>query len=338
MWNGTKVLDVHAHVSPPMQGTGMVNMLLRGANTVLPDPLSPGVDAAFGLDDEAWQTSVSRHLAVMDARKIDVQVLGPRPFLLSADMQPRVFNAWTRFVNDSIARQCRMHPDRFVGACQLPQDINAPDASHVLAELDRCVAEHGFVGVYVSPDPLGNHSGPGMADQWWDPLYKTCEERELPIIIHGTANSDPRLAHVPQNYQLNFVAEQYWANQSLAHSDVFDRFPGLRVIVCHCGGALDRWIPTDPHLSQRDLSQNLYYDTCAHDVHYLEAAIKQRTVARMMFGTEAPGSGSAIRPDTGKSADDLIPVIEAFEFLTEQDKLDLFHENAARLFPAMAKL
>src|SRR4051812_1107450 len=159
-----------------MQGTGMVNMLLRGANTPLPDPLAPGVDAAFGLDDEAWQKSVYRHISVMDARNIDVQVLGPRPFLLSADMQPRIFNSWTRFVNDSIAKQVRMHPDRFVGACQLPQDVTKPDASHLRAELDRCVGEHGFVAAYVSPDPLGSHSGPGMADTWWDPLYKACEE------------------------------------------------------------------------------------------------------------------------------------------------------------------
>jgi hypothetical protein len=145
--------------------------------------------------------------------------------------------------------------------------------------------------------------------------------RTFRVPVANRANSDPRLAHVPQNYQLNFVAEQYWANQSLAHSDVFDR-----------------WIPTDPHLSQLDLTQNLFYDTCAHDVHCLEAAIKQRTVARMVVGTEAPGSGSTIRPHTGKSADDLVPVIDAFEFLSEQDKLDLFHENPARLFPAMAKL
>ena len=76
MWNDSKVLDVHAHVSPPMQGTGMVNMMLRGANTVLPDPLSPGVDAAFGLGEDEWQKSVSRHIGIMDARNIDVQVLG----------------------------------------------------------------------------------------------------------------------------------------------------------------------------------------------------------------------------------------------------------------------
>lgn len=338
MWHDDKVLDVHAHVSPPMQGTGMVNMIMRSANTAIPDPLTPRVAAGFGLHDDAWDKSVGRHIAVMDERNIDIQVLGPRPFLMSADMQPHVFNAWTRFVNDSIAKQVRMHPDRFVGACQLPQDISAPDATHLLDELNRCITEHGFVGAYVSPDPIGTHSGPGLTDRWWNPLYQRCEEDSLPIIIHGTANADPRLVHVPQNYQLNFVAEQYWATQSLAHGDVFERFPGLKVIVCHCGGALDRFIPTDPHLAQRDLSDNLFFDTCAHDVNYLEAAIKQRTPARLVFGTEAPGSGSTIRPETGKSADDLVPVIDAYAFLTEDDKRAIFHENPARVFPAMAKL
>jgi hypothetical protein len=31
-------------------------------------------------------------------------------------------------------------------------------------------------------------------------------------------------------------------------------------------------------------------------------------------------------------------VIDAFEFLSERDKLDLFHENPTRLFHGMAKL
>jgi hypothetical protein len=33
MFLDQRVLDVHGHVSPPMQGTGMVNMLLRATNT-----------------------------------------------------------------------------------------------------------------------------------------------------------------------------------------------------------------------------------------------------------------------------------------------------------------
>ena len=60
VFNGTKVLDVHAHVSPPMQGVGVVNMLLRSSNTVMPDPLAATRAGGFGLDEAAWAASVAR--------------------------------------------------------------------------------------------------------------------------------------------------------------------------------------------------------------------------------------------------------------------------------------
>jgi hypothetical protein len=124
----------------------------------------------------------------------------------------------------------------------------------------------------------------------------------------------------------------------LSHSDVFSRFPGLRVLICHCGGALNRFMPTDPHLSQQDLRANLFYDTCAHDLVFLEAAIKQRGVASMCFGTEAPGSGGALRPDTGRPADDLVPVLEGFAFLTDDDRRAIVHDNPITLVPALKAL
>jgi predicted TIM-barrel fold metal-dependent hydrolase len=119
---------------------------------------------------------------------------------------------------------------------------------------------------------------------------------------------------------------------------VFDRFPELRVIICHCGGALDRFIPTDHHIAQKDLSENLFYDTCGYDVSFLEAAVKQRGVHQMVFGTEAPGSGGAIRPETGRTSDDLVPVIDGFGFLTKEDKVKIFNTNPAKVIPALAKI
>jgi len=109
-------------------------------------------------------------------------------------------------------------------------------------------------------------------------------------------------------------------------------------VVCHCGGALDRFIKTDYHLSQKDLSKNLFFDTCALDIDYLEAAIKQRTPSRMLFGTETPGSGGAIRPETGKQSDDLVPIISAMKFLSEGEKLDIFHNNCRHVAPGFSKL
>ncbi len=181
-------------------------------------------------------------------------------------------------------------------------------------------------------------TGPGSAAHGGNPVYARCQELDVPIIVHGTACADPRLAHVPNNYQLGFVAEQYWAAQSLGHSDVFDRFPELKVVVCHCGGALNRFIASDPHLPQRDSSSNLFYDTCAHDTAFLEAAIKQRTPAQMAFGSEAPGSGAAIRPETGRPADDLVPVIDALDTVTDDERILMFNTVPARLVPAFKNL
>ena len=336
--NGVKVLDVHAHVSHPMEGMGRMFMFMQGANMNFDSPIGTPAADQFGLGDEAFEVAVQQHIDCIDERNIDAQILGPRPFLLMGWMEPHLLPGWTRLVNDAIHHQVAMHPKRFVGACQLPQNAHAPDSTHMLEELRRTVDDYNFAGVYVSPDPDGHRNAPGLADRYWYPLYEECCERSLPIIVHGSNSLDRRYAHVPHNYQLGFVAEQYWAGQILSHSQVFDDFPELRVIICHCGGALDRWIPTDPHLAQRDLRDNLLYDTCAHDLHFLEAAIKQRGVQRMCFGSEAPGSGRAVRPETGRTADDLVPVIDAFDFLSETDKRQIFHDNPARMFPRFLEL
>jgi predicted TIM-barrel fold metal-dependent hydrolase len=177
-----------------------------------------------------------------------------------------------------------------------------------------------------------------MHEAYWNDLYAHCEELQIPIIVHGTNCQDPRHAPVPQNYQIGFMMEQFLANQLLSHTDVFKRFPGLRVVICHCGGALDRFIKTDSHLGQEDYSSNLFYDTCAYDLIFLEAAIKQRGVNRMLFGTEAPGSGGAIRPETGRSGDYLLEEIAKFDFLTDEDRIDLIYNNIVKVFPGLAKI
>ena len=342
MYKDVRVLDVHGHVSMPAGAMGWLTLLL-GTNTALESPFAGpegGVvnPAQGGVSEEEFYAATARHVAYINERQIDAQLIGPRPFIMFGWMQQHLVAAAARYVNDVIHQQVRTEPTRFVGACQLPQLADAEDTTHCLAELNRCVGDLGFGAAYVTPDPEGRRSSPGLHDPYWFPLYKRCEELDVPIVVHGSNMIDPRIAGIPHNYQIGFVVEQFIATQVLSHSDVFDRFPGLRVIVCHCGGALDRFIPTDPHLSKRDLTNNLFFDTCVHDVPYLTAAIQQRTPARLVFGTEAPGSGGAKRPETGRTADDLVPVIGGLDFLTEEDKVRIFNTNPARVVPALGRI
>jgi predicted TIM-barrel fold metal-dependent hydrolase len=337
VYNNVRVLDVHGHVSVPFSANSFL-VLMMGSNTPMASPIGQDKAGPAGVSLEDFRTAAAGHATYMDDRNIDVQVIGPRPFLMLGWMEPHLLPAWTRYVNDMIHQQCQMFPDRFLGAAMLPQHSDAPDLSNCLEELDRCVSELGFAAAYLSPDPGGRRTTPGMHEAYWYPVYARAQELGIPLIVHGTNSLDPRFRVVPHNYQLGFYTEQYLAGQFLSHGDVFERFPELKVIICHCGGGLDRFIPTDPHIAQKDLSENLFYDTCAYDLNFLEAAIKQRGVPRLLFGSEAPGSGRAVRPETGRTSDDLVPIIGAFDFITEDDKIKIFNENPARVVPALAKI
>ena len=39
-----------------------------------------------------------------------------------------------------------------------------------------------------------------------------------------------------------------------------------------------------------------------------------------------------MRPDNGKASDDLVPVIDGFDFLSHEDKVKIFNTNVKRVF------
>ena len=57
----------------------------------------------------------------------------------------------------------------------------------------------------------------------------------------------------------------------------------------------------------------------------------------MVFGTEAPGSGRHVIPETGRSGDDLVPVIDSFGFLSDAEKIAIINGNPKKVIPALAR-
>ncbi len=346
MYNGEQVIDIHGHHSTPAQFRAYAYNLIA-----LRTPTS-----SLQIPEGAMREAQARHLGMMDERNIDVQFISPRPVAMMHWEQPLLQEHWCRTTNDVIHQTVRMHPDRFRGVAQLPQvGIDyAKDTAGCVPEFRRSVRELGFVAATVNPDPGGDRRAPGMNDPYWYPLYEASCDLRAPLIVHASISRDPRIAILPHNYQYNFLTEEALATQLLEESDVFDRYPELKVIVCHCGGALSRFVPRAvssgiagggqvgigaqqpaPHAAiERDTSKNLFFDTCAYDSDYLATAIKQKGVGQMMFGTEAPGSGTAVlNPATGKPSDDLVPVIDCFDFLSGEDKRKIFRETAKQVFP-----
>ena len=56
---------------------------------------------------------------------------------------------------------------------------------------------------------------------------------------------------------------------------------------------------------------------------------------RVVFGTENPGSGTALNPETGRSFDDIKALLDELEFLTPGDRANILENNARHLFPRL---
>ncbi len=357
MYGGLQVLDVHSHVHdmpmvdptlPPRLGRPFWETLFGipgvGASKPIPSPLAPGKHSDQpGNKDEDFKAVAAALVKYIGDRQIDAQILSPHPLEFHGWMENDIlFSSWISYQNDLAFKSVQAEPSRFVGACWIPQRPNAKDTSNCLEELERCVAEYAFVAVYVAPDPTGKGDTPPMNMPYWYPLYERCQELDIPIIIHGVDIPDPRYRtmNVGRYFEFSFIPQQSFAHATLRLNDQFERFPGLKIINCHCGSFVDRLGPGAPfRVPQKDISNNMFYDTSAYDLDFIALAIKQRGVSQFAFGSEAPGSGREIRPGTEYTADDLVPMFAsdpALSFLSEQDKLDILHNTPAKLFPGLA--
>ena len=349
MFNGTKVLDVHGHVSGPPGTVSWIDMGFASGH-VGESPFRSGGNRPANLSDELMYERNKYHVDFMDDRNIDVQVIGPRPFRMMGWMPRHLLKRWCEFTNDTIHHQTQNFPDRFLSTTMLPQIAEAPDLGNCVEEFEYNIQERNFAGTYLSPDPDGRHNSPGMNTSYWFPVYEICQKYDVPVFIHGTNCLDPRIAHIPGNYQVGFVVETFLASRILAYDskNLFSRFPGLRICIAHGGGALDRFIDSSRHRGDWE-GGNLYFDTCLYDIDYLALSIRQWGPAATAFGTEAPGSGGAVRKEgdhksnanLGRTSDDLLPIFQYYidsGTLTEAEVVDIIHNNPLKVFPQFAKV
>jgi predicted TIM-barrel fold metal-dependent hydrolase len=329
------IIDSHAHLVAPPSFYGYRANLLASGGYYKGKP---------GISDDVLAESAAGNVAIMDSVGTDLQLLCPRPFHQMQSAKPdRIVHWWIEANNDLIARTVAMHPTRFAGVAGLPVCAGSP-VTDALPELDRAVNDLGFVGVTLNPDPNeGIGHGPGLDDEYWYPLWERMVELNVPALIHSSGCNNGR-----ESYSEHFITEESIAILTLIRGEVLQKFPGLRIIVAHGGGSvpyqIGRWqaealapsLGGDPHNTRFEvLLRQLYFDTVLHYPPSLELLLKLVGPDRVLFGTEKPGSGSATNPDTGRGFDDLKPVIEAMDFLSEDDRSLVFEQNARAVFPRL---
>ena len=118
-------------------------------------------------DDEIRASLEGAQLKLQRERGTDLTIFSPRASAMGHHIgSGETSLEWTSLCNDLIARVVELYPDNFVGVCQLPQSPGAGNQD-VVAELERCVTNLGFIGCNLNPDPSGGHwTAPPLTDRF----------------------------------------------------------------------------------------------------------------------------------------------------------------------------
>ena len=271
-------------------------------------------------------------LKEMDEAGIDVQVLAhasPSTQNLAADICGPV----TRGVNNRLAESIRLAPSRFSAFAALPTS----DPLAAANELERTVTQLGFCGAMIH----GMCNGQWIDDQRFWPIFERAVELDVPIYIHPAfphaavhdayyadyAQTVPMLPRAAMGYTFET------ANQCvrLVLSDVFDKYPKLKIIIGHLGEAIPFMLGRiDEALSRnrgRDWSfrryfcENFYVTTSGHfSTPALLCSMMELGTDRILFAVDWPYVSNKEAVDWLTAA----PISHA-------DKSRIFSGNAERI-------
>jgi aminocarboxymuconate-semialdehyde decarboxylase len=201
---------------------------------------------------------------------------------------------FARLINDSFARIVSERTTRFSALATLP--LNDPSAS--VAEFDRAVTQLGMGGAML----FSNVDGVALADERYWPLYERAAEHKAVLYIHPT---HPVGVEAMTEYWLmpliGFPMDTTLAAAKLVLSGVVRRFPDIRWILAHLGGAipylaerLDRgyeaFAECRRHLDQPPsyYLRRIYYDSVNFDPAALRLAIGFAGVDHILAGSDYP--------------------------------------------------
>ncbi|WP_118914042.1 amidohydrolase family protein [Mycobacterium shigaense] len=273
-------------------------------------------------------------IAAMDDAGVDLAVLSlAAPGVEQLDGPEAI--ALARDCNNELAAAVARYPGRLAGFATVP--ISAPDTA--ADELQRAIHELGFVGAVIN----GHSQGRYLDDPLFDPVLGRAAALNVPIYLHPTI---PPAGVIESSYagfsdEVTFALATVgwgWHINTATHvlrlilGGVFDRYPGLRIIIGHMGEGTSFMLPRfdatlRPELTglrhpvSAYLRHNLYYTFANfNDEPTYANLVAHVGIERVAFSADYPfGSMKAARAFL-----DHLP-------LSDDDRAAISHRNAEKL-------
>ena len=329
------IIDCHGHytTSPPALEAWRKRQIAHLANPAL----GPKVSDLKISDDELRESIENNQLKMMRERGADVTIFSPRASYMAHHIGDfNTSSTWAAICNELIHRINRLFPRQFIGGAMLPQSPGVKPET-CIPELEKCVKQYGFVVINLNPDPSGGHwNSPPLSDPQWFPIYEKMIEHDIPAMIHVSTSCNDCF-HTTGAHYLNADTTAFM--QCLT-SDIFKRFPKLKFIIPHGGGAAPyhwgrfRGIAQDMKLPplKEHLLHNIFFDTCVYHQPGIDLLLKVIPVENILFASEMIGAVRGIDPESGFMYDDTKRYIESAAQLSAADRANIYEGNARRVF------
>jgi 6-methylsalicylate decarboxylase len=306
-------IDIHAHFLPP-------------------EPEDVHQKRLHGLREGCWcietapRWDLDAVLSYMDRTGIAIQMLSNIPKTPEA----------LRFSNDYGASLVRTRPHRFGLLAALPTD----DAEAAIVESERAEVELDADGYAVSFD----YNGVLLCDPGLDRLWESLDRRNAVVFAHPNAIGSGSLGRPRVILEVAFESARTIVD--MLYRGVFRRYPNIRFVVAHCGGALpalsgrldliglERWVPNPQGITAAEMREHLarlFVDTAATMPTALGPAMAMTGLDHIVYGSDC-----GVPCSTEATMDANIVALRERAGLSP-DQVQFIGRNALNLFPKVAR-
>jgi 4-oxalmesaconate hydratase len=287
-------------------------------------------------DDQLRESLEGAQLKLQRERGTDMTIFSPRASAMAHHLGSEKANVyWAEHWNNLIYRICKLYPSNFAPVGMLPQ-FPGVNPKNCIAEIERIVNELGFIGINLNPDPTGGYwTDPPLFDPWWYPVYEKMAELDIPAMVHVSQTKNPAF-HFTGTHYLN---ADLTAFMQFLTSDLLDRFPTLKFIIPHGGGAApyhwgryrglaqdNKWKPVHERIKDQ-----VFFDTCVYHQPGIDLLFKVVPLDNILFGSEMVGAVRGIDPETGFNFDDTKRYVDALNLGAEQ-RTQVYEGNVRKVF------